>query len=163
MNLAQAVLLYAYELRRAALEAGASAPAAAPAGASDAELAALEDALRTALRTGGFLAGPERHAVRDLAAPLRRARLTRKEARLWAAALRTMARIDRVRAADVRFAVHVVVPGPRFRSHCHVTSIAIARTHRFRYRAGGRSRCARPFAAVSLPPEVMRLPSPAAT
>ena len=92
VNLAQAVLLYAYELRRAALEAGASAPAAAPAGASDAELAALEDALRTALRTGGFLAGPERHAVRDLVAPLRRARLTRKEARLWAAALRTMAR-----------------------------------------------------------------------
>lgn len=92
VNLAQAVLLYAYELRRAALEAGASAPAAAPAGASDAELAALEDALRTALRTGGFLAGPERHAVRDLVAPLRRARLTRKEAKLWAAALRTMAR-----------------------------------------------------------------------
>jgi tRNA/rRNA methyltransferase len=92
VNLAQAVLLYAYELRKAALGAGASATTPAPAGATDAELGALEDALRTALRAGGFLTGPERHAVRDLVAPLRRARLTRKEARLWAAAMRTMAR-----------------------------------------------------------------------
>jgi hypothetical protein len=38
VNLAQAVLLYAYELRRTALEAGASAPAPAPAGATDAEI-----------------------------------------------------------------------------------------------------------------------------
>jgi len=50
------------------------------------------ETLRTALRASGFLAGPERHAVRDLVAPLRRARLTRREVRLWSAALRTMGR-----------------------------------------------------------------------
>lgn len=92
VNLAQAVLLYAYELRRAALEAGARPAVPAAAGATDAELGELEEALRTALRAGGFLAGPERHAVRDLVAPLRRARLTRREVRLWSAALRTMGR-----------------------------------------------------------------------
>ncbi len=92
VNLAQAVLLYAYELRRAALEAAARPAAPAAAGATDAELGELEEALRTALRAGGFLAGPERHAVRDLVAPLRRARLTRREVRLWSAALRTMGR-----------------------------------------------------------------------
>jgi tRNA/rRNA methyltransferase len=93
VNLAQAVLLYAYELRRAVLEAGAQPATPAPAaGATDAELGELEEALRTALRASGFLAGPERHAVRDLVAPLRRARLTRREVRLWSAALRTMGR-----------------------------------------------------------------------
>ena len=76
VNLAQAVLLYAYELRRAVLEAGAQPATPAPAaGATDAELGELEEALRTALRASGFLAGPERHAVRDLVAPLS-ARLT---------------------------------------------------------------------------------------
>ena len=91
MNLAQAVVVYAWELRRAALEAEAR-PRAAPAAATDAELAAVEDALRAALRGARFLAGPERHAVRDLAAALRRARLSRREARLWLAALRTLGR-----------------------------------------------------------------------
>jgi tRNA/rRNA methyltransferase len=92
LNLAQAALVYAWELRRAALEAApARAPRAAE-GATDAELAAVEDALRAALRGAGFLAGPERHAVRDLAAALRRARLSRREARLWLAALRTLGR-----------------------------------------------------------------------
>jgi tRNA/rRNA methyltransferase len=62
------------------------------AGATDAELLGLEEALRGALRAGGFLAGPERHAVRDLAATLRRARLSPREARLWNAALRRLAR-----------------------------------------------------------------------
>jgi tRNA/rRNA methyltransferase len=93
MNLAQAVVIYAWELRRAALEAPAAArPARPPEGATDAELSRVEEALRAALRASGFLAGPERHAVRDLAAALRRARLTRREARLWLAALRTMGR-----------------------------------------------------------------------
>jgi tRNA/rRNA methyltransferase len=90
VNLAQAVLLYAYELRRAAL--AAREPAPAPAGATDGELRELEEALRAALRATAFLAGPERHAVRDLLSPLRRARLTRSEVRLWTAALRTMGR-----------------------------------------------------------------------
>jgi len=95
LNLAQAVVVYAHELRRAEREARAgsrSAPRARPEGATDAELIRLEEALRAALRAGGFLAGPERHAVRDLAATLRRARLTRREAALWIAALRTLGR-----------------------------------------------------------------------
>jgi tRNA/rRNA methyltransferase len=94
MNLAQAVVVYAWEFRRAVLKAEAAgrAPPQAPSGATDGELSAIEDALRVALRDGGFLAGPERHAVRDLAAALRRARLSRREARLWLAALRTLGR-----------------------------------------------------------------------
>jgi tRNA/rRNA methyltransferase len=95
LNLAQAALVYCYELRRAALSAAAAARRPAPAGATDAELAEVEGALREALRAGGFLAGPERHAVRDLAATLRRGRLSRKEARLWIAALRTLGRSGR--------------------------------------------------------------------
>jgi tRNA/rRNA methyltransferase len=89
LNLAQAVLLYAHELRRAA--APARTPAAAP-GATDAALRALEEALRDALRARGFLAGPERHAVRDLHATLVRSQLSPREAQLWIAALRTMGR-----------------------------------------------------------------------
>ena len=95
MNLAQAVVVYAWELRRARLDAppgSGGAPPASPAGATDGELAAAEGALREALRGAGFLAGPERHAVRDLTAALRRARLSRREARLWLAALKTLAR-----------------------------------------------------------------------
>jgi tRNA/rRNA methyltransferase len=94
MNLAQAVVVYAWELRRAALAAAAAERPARPppAGATDEELGAVEAALRAALRGAGFLAGPERHAVRDLAAALRRARLSRREARLWLAALRTLGR-----------------------------------------------------------------------
>jgi tRNA/rRNA methyltransferase len=92
LNLAQAVLIYAWELARARADARDAAPRAAPRGATDAELGRVEDALRAALRARGFLAGPERHAVRDLAAALRRARLTRREARLWLAALRTLGR-----------------------------------------------------------------------
>lgn len=93
LNLAQAVLVYAWELWRSA---AATAPGARrsgeAAGATAAELARVEEALRGALRAAGFLAGPERHAVGDLAAALRRARLTRREARLWLAALRTLGR-----------------------------------------------------------------------
>lgn len=91
LNLAQAVLVYCHELRRAALAAAAPPPRVPP-GATDAELGQIEDALRDALRAAGFLAGPERHAVRDLAATLRRGRLSRREARLWLAALRTLGR-----------------------------------------------------------------------
>ncbi|MFL5262025.1 MAG: RNA methyltransferase [Anaeromyxobacteraceae bacterium] len=90
LNLAQAVIVYAYALRRA-LAAPAS-PAPRPVAATDAELVRVEEALRAALRGGGFLAGPERHAVKDLAATLRRARLSRREARLWLAALARVGR-----------------------------------------------------------------------
>jgi tRNA/rRNA methyltransferase len=92
LNLAQAVLLYAWELRRAALEATPAPARASRASAPDADLVAIEDLLRAALRASGYLAGPERHGVRDLADVLRRARLSRREARLWTAALRTLGR-----------------------------------------------------------------------
>ena len=89
LNLAQAVLVYAYEARLAAGSPPAGRPGAL---ATDADLARLEAALRALLREGGFLAGPERHAVRDLAAVLRRGRPSPREARLWEAALRAVAR-----------------------------------------------------------------------
>lgn len=92
INLAQAVLLYAYEVRVAVLEAAATPPGPLPAAATDAELAQVESTLESVLTTGGFLvdAQPGRTAVRDLFAPLRRSRLTRKEARLWLAALHSL-------------------------------------------------------------------------
>lgn len=97
LNLAQAVAVYAHALRPGAAHAAAvaNAPAARPAAADDAELLRVEESLRAALTAGGFLRGPERHAVRDLAHTLRRAGLTRREARLWIAALSRVARRDR--------------------------------------------------------------------
>lgn len=92
LNLAQAVAIFAHELRTAALAAAETPPAPRAAAATDAELLRLEELLRRALREGGFLSGPERHALRDLAATLRRAALTRREARLWTAALARLAR-----------------------------------------------------------------------
>jgi tRNA/rRNA methyltransferase len=92
LNLAQAVLVYCYSLRCAALAGSARASAPRAAAATDGELTELEAALRHALAAGGFLAGPERHAVRDLADTLRRARLSRREASLWLAALRRVGR-----------------------------------------------------------------------
>jgi tRNA/rRNA methyltransferase len=93
LNLAQAVLVYGYELFRATLPAAAArGPEDRGAGATDAELRGLEAALRGALRARGFLVGPERHAVRDLLATLVRGRLSPREVRLWAAALRTLGR-----------------------------------------------------------------------
>lgn len=105
LNLAQAVLLYAWELRRALLSppsraagAGQGEDTAAGGGlaarrrsgalATDAQLLAVEEALRQLLRAGRFLAGPERHAVRDLSDVVRRGRPSPREARLWEAALR---------------------------------------------------------------------------
>jgi TrmH family RNA methyltransferase len=103
LNLAQAVLLYAWEVRRAEWggEAGDQAAGSASgdgapskrrtaALATDAQVQAVEAALRDALRAGGFLAGPERHAVRDLGDVLRRGRPSSREARLWETALRAV-------------------------------------------------------------------------
>jgi tRNA/rRNA methyltransferase len=92
LNLAQAVVVYAYEVRRAALDASPRRAGPAPSGATDAEVARIEEALRDALRAAGFLAGPERHAIRDLVASLRRGHMSHREAGLWAAALRTLGR-----------------------------------------------------------------------
>jgi tRNA/rRNA methyltransferase len=60
--------------------------------ATDAQLHSVESALRDALRAGGFLAGPERHAVRDLTDVLRRGRPSPRQARLWETALRALVR-----------------------------------------------------------------------
>jgi tRNA/rRNA methyltransferase len=98
LNLAQAVAIYAFALRGAPGSAprreavGAAAP---PAAAADEELVGVERSLRAALAAGGFLRGPERHAVGDLTRTLRRSRLTRKEARLWVAAMRCVAGRER--------------------------------------------------------------------
>jgi tRNA/rRNA methyltransferase len=88
LNLAQALVVYGYALQVAALEAAPPSRAPRAAQASDAEVRSVEEALRGVLRGGGFLRGPERHALRDLVATLRRAGLSRAEARLWSAALR---------------------------------------------------------------------------
>jgi tRNA/rRNA methyltransferase len=102
LNLAQAVLLYAWEAWRAAAdEAAAPRPAGDGAGgapgrsgplATDAQLQAVEAVLREVLRAGGFLVGGERHAVRDLAGVLRRGRPSPREAKLWETALRSVGR-----------------------------------------------------------------------
>jgi len=85
------VLLYAYELRVASL--AASPPPRPPATpATDAELERLRGALEALLSRGGFLVHPHRHALRDLMTPLLRSALSRREARLWMAALSSVAR-----------------------------------------------------------------------
>lgn len=88
VNLAQSVLLYAYELRLA-LDA-APPPAKLPLGATDDEHRQVAQALEALLRAGGFVTHDPRHALRTLLDPLERARLTRDEARLWVAALRSV-------------------------------------------------------------------------
>jgi tRNA/rRNA methyltransferase len=91
LNLAQAAVVYAYAL---AAEARPSAPPPGPLLADDAQLRALETALDQGLVAAGFLRreGESRHAVQDLLASLRRARLTRAEAELWNAAFRVVAK-----------------------------------------------------------------------
>jgi len=87
LNLSQAVLLYAHELHEAELTQHAPSPAPRARVATDDSLEHVHRALRHWLDKGGFTAGGERHAPRDLFETLRRARLTEKEARLWLAAL----------------------------------------------------------------------------
>ncbi|WP_257454050.1 RNA methyltransferase [Archangium lipolyticum] len=102
INLAQAVLLYAYELRMASLAASPPPAAPLPVAATDTELALVESALEETLVAGKFLVdeNPQgRTGLRDLFAPLRRSRLTRKEARLWLAALHTLAKRLRSRGS----------------------------------------------------------------
>ena len=94
LNLAQAVAIYSFALRGAPGQASRRA-ATGPVAADDAELVGVEESLRAALAAGGFLRGPERHALGDLTRTLRRSRLTRKEARLWVAALRSVARKEK--------------------------------------------------------------------
>ena len=92
LNLAQAALVYCYAIHEAWLAAAGAPPPPRATPATDEEALQVEEALRGVLRAGGFLAGPERHAVRELADTLRRAGLSHREARLWVAALRRVRR-----------------------------------------------------------------------
>jgi TrmH family RNA methyltransferase len=87
VNLAQAVLVYAYEFFATPRPTGV-APVAARAG--DGALRQVRTALEAALLGAGFLRpeSSDRHAIDDLMKPLIRASLTQREARLWNAALR---------------------------------------------------------------------------
>lgn len=92
LNLAQAALLYCYQLHEAGR--AAAPPPAAPTGqlATDAELTGVEEALGRLLLGAGFLRTAERHAVRDLMSSLRRGVPLRREIRLWRAALESAAK-----------------------------------------------------------------------
>jgi len=87
LNLAQAVGVYAYEL---AMAQRGSKPPPGPALADDATLRLVRASLESTLRSAAFLLDDDRHAVDDLQATLLRARLTRKEAGLWIAALKVI-------------------------------------------------------------------------
>ncbi len=94
INLAQAVLLYAYEARRAALRI-AERPLNEPPGlwATDETIQRLQSLVREAMLRSGFLKpASERTALRDVMAPMLRSRLSRREGRLIEAILRTMLR-----------------------------------------------------------------------
>lgn len=92
VNLAQAVLVYAYECRIAQLAGTAGSQPPRATAATHAELADLEAALEATLTASDFLSAPGRHAIRDLVAPLRRARLTRAEVKLWRAAVGSLSK-----------------------------------------------------------------------
>jgi TrmH family RNA methyltransferase len=94
LNLAQAVVVYAYAL---GAEARPEASPPAPALADDAQLRTVELAMDRGLVAARFLRreGESRHALQDLMASLRRARLTRAEATLWTAAFQVMAKHPR--------------------------------------------------------------------
>jgi tRNA/rRNA methyltransferase len=85
LNLAQALTVFAYELKMAS-ESGAHVARPRPV-ATEADLEQLETMLGEALTAGGFLhVRSPRHALRDLMRALQRAQLSPKEWRLWMAA-----------------------------------------------------------------------------
>lgn len=91
LNLAQAVVVYGYEL---AMARRGDVTAPGPALADDAMLRQVKTALELGLRAATFLRKEvdDRHAVEDLMGSLLRARLTKKEAALWTAAWRVVAK-----------------------------------------------------------------------
>jgi TrmH family RNA methyltransferase len=90
VNLAQALLLYAYEARNAALSEGPGLTGPRAAAATDRELRVLEAALGGMLQRGGFLKDDGRQALPTLLRTLVRTELSRAEASLWTAALKTV-------------------------------------------------------------------------
>jgi TrmH family RNA methyltransferase len=94
LNLAQAVMVYAYEL---AMAPRAATKAPGPTFSDDAQLRQLRTSLELGLAAGGFLQHETdgRHAVDDLMGTLTRARLTKKEAALWISAFRVIAKSSR--------------------------------------------------------------------
>jgi TrmH family RNA methyltransferase len=87
LNLSQAVVVYAWELFSAAQPKG-SAPLPQP--ADDAAIQGMRSDLSAALLASRFLQDDGRGAVDELLAPVLRGRLSRKEAELWKAALKTL-------------------------------------------------------------------------
>lgn len=85
VNLAQAALLYSYELSLA--RASEPEPPLLPLAATDRELQVLRTKLEAVLSDSGFLRHDPRPALRGLLDPLERARPTRDEIRLWTAAI----------------------------------------------------------------------------
>ena len=87
LNLAQAVMVLAYELRQAALETGqgtTAGPAARPQPASLKELEGLKDHLKAALvAVGSIPADNPDHFFRPFKAPLERGGITSREVRAW--------------------------------------------------------------------------------
>lgn len=91
LNLAQAVIVYGYEL---AMARRGDVQTNGPALADDATLRQLKSSLEAGLTSVGFLRqnADDRHAVEDLLQSLIRGRLTKKEAGLWIAAWRVAAK-----------------------------------------------------------------------
>ena len=86
LNLAQAVIVMAYELRQAALESvhDPAGPAARPQPASHQELEGLKDHLKEALvAVGSIPADNPDHFFRPFKAPLERGGITTREVRAW--------------------------------------------------------------------------------
>lgn len=97
LNLSQAICLYAHALSRGPERR----PTPAPRPADDAELRRVESLLEDVLRAVRFVR-PGRAGVGPLVAPWRRSGMTRKEAKLWETAIRTVARsLEKTRVPPV--------------------------------------------------------------
>lgn len=87
LNLAQAALLYLYEVHEAARAARPPPPPPEAVLATDEELMGVAGALERMLGSAGFLQADSVRAVRELMSPLRRSKLRRREAGMWRSAL----------------------------------------------------------------------------
>jgi tRNA C32,U32 (ribose-2'-O)-methylase TrmJ len=91
LNLSQAVVVYAYEVQMAR-RGEVKVPTQAR--ADDAQLREVRRSMELGLAATGFLRAErdDRHALDELLGSLQRAQLTRKEAALWIAAWRVVAK-----------------------------------------------------------------------